>query len=359
MKKFVFLVLLFVGCNKSEDIVENNIDPEIETNGAWTKVSDVPSAVKRYEAISFVINNFAYIGLGSDFNYDTVNYPGVYNGGYKSDIWKYNINDNSWTQVAEFPGEPRCGAVSFSLNNKGYVGLGYTKDPNKTLITKKDFKDFWEYNPITDNWTQLSDFPGKIREGSVCYTVNNIGYLGLGGSNTESFNDFWKFDPNTNLWTQLASYPGSARTRAVGFVINNNIYAGLGGDSIYPLVNYDDFWKYSISNNTWSQISSNISNDTENGRTNMTGFSVGNNGYIIGGNNINFRSPFRKGTYSMSIYNSNNDTWTINKPSDFFLKSMVSFSYKNRVFIGLGCSEIKYNHNGQKNLGTSIYEFVF
>ena len=45
-------------------------------------------------------------------------------------------------------------AVGFSIGSKGYIGTGY----NGSL-----YKDFWEYDPATNAWTQKADFGGTAR----------------------------------------------------------------------------------------------------------------------------------------------------------------------------------------------------
>jgi hypothetical protein len=51
----------------------------------------------------------------------------------------------------------------------------------------------WEYNPATNTWLQMEDFPGAGRRFSVGFTVNERAYFGL-GTNGINFNDFWAFD---------------------------------------------------------------------------------------------------------------------------------------------------------------------
>lgn len=45
----------------------------------------------------------------------------------------------------------RYGAVSFSINGKGYIGTGYNNVPKN---------DFWEFDPATNSLTQKANFGG-------------------------------------------------------------------------------------------------------------------------------------------------------------------------------------------------------
>jgi len=45
--------------------------------------------------------------------------------GLQNDFYKYEPHLNLWTKMEDFAGAPRMHAVSFSIFNKGYCGLGY------------------------------------------------------------------------------------------------------------------------------------------------------------------------------------------------------------------------------------------
>ena len=75
-----------------------------------------------------------------------------------------------WTQHSTPSIDPRLN-VSFGLGSKGYAGLGY----NNGLL-----KHFWEYDPATDSWIALPDFPGESRFNPVYFTALGKAYIGLG-----------------------------------------------------------------------------------------------------------------------------------------------------------------------------------
>ena len=49
-------------------------------------------------------------------------------------------------------------AVGFSIGGKGYIGTGAIWSP--TWIY---YKDFWEYDPVANTWTQKEDVGGTAR----------------------------------------------------------------------------------------------------------------------------------------------------------------------------------------------------
>src|SRR5262249_1062324 len=131
----------------------------------WSQIADFPTA--RYASSAFVINDTAYVGLGSE----TLSILH-----FVKDFWKYNQGTNTWIQVADFGGTPRYDASCFTIGNKGYVGTGF--DQSSPFYT-----DFWEYNPSSDTWLQMTDFPGGARQAGVGFAIGNHGYMGTGWSN--------------------------------------------------------------------------------------------------------------------------------------------------------------------------------
>src|SRR5439155_25480349 len=125
----------------------------------------------------------------------------------------------------------RYGAVGFSIGNKGYIGIGYHIGVEK---------DFWEYDPVTNAWTQKADFGGTAREQGVGFSIAGKGYIGTGSASNGLSRDFWEYDPVTNAWTQKANFGGIGRWLATGFSIGGKGYIGTGRDAFPSLLK--DFW---------------------------------------------------------------------------------------------------------------------
>lgn len=138
----------------------------------------------------------------------------------------------------------------FSINGKGYVGLG--RNNNNLQET-----DFWEYDPTSDSWTQKAQFPGTGRGQAVGFSIGNKGYLGTGFTPTAQISgiyhgDFWEYDPTLDAWTQKANVPDSARTNAVGISLNGKGYLGLGSPK-YPYAGRTYFYEYDPTLDAWTQ----------------------------------------------------------------------------------------------------------
>jgi N-acetylneuraminic acid mutarotase len=121
-------------------------------------------------------------------------------------------------------------AVSFSIAGKGYFAGG-----NQAVGISKAL---WQYDPSSDTWNKKADFPYETY-GSVGFSLNNKGYIGLGHAGSE----FWQYDPEKDAWSKTVNFIPGFRTGAKAIVIDNKAYVGLGSPSwtVYP----KDMWEFS------------------------------------------------------------------------------------------------------------------
>ena len=86
------------------------------------------------------------------------------------------------------PAAPRYAGCGFAIGTKGYVAGGFDGNTN--------YKDFWEYDPVMDSWTQKPDFGGESRAYAVGFSVGSNGYIGLGSQGNNggvNLQDFWVY----------------------------------------------------------------------------------------------------------------------------------------------------------------------
>lgn len=197
------------------------------TTGVWTQKSTQTFSVDQF----FTINNLAY-GINTEHDW----------------TFQYNPANNAWTPKASFPGllgvgnNYRLHGVAFSINGKGYYGLG-------SAGFNTFFADMWEYNPATDAWVAKADFPAGGRNYAVSFTIGDYGYVGTGSSTTAlGTKDFYRFEPKSNKWVRIADFIGGPRQLTAAFVINNKAYVGTGDDDYMdandPYGTHKDFYEY-------------------------------------------------------------------------------------------------------------------
>ena len=247
----------FVGCGYDNFTFKKGFFSYNINNNSWADIAGLGGAngggLERNLAISFVINNKGYVGTGQ--------------GGapYLKDFWEYNAADDTWTQKADFGGTARKGACGFSIGSHGYIGTG--QDANGLR------SDFWKFDAVNNNWSSVARIPGASRQFAVGFAISTKGYVGTGDKGT-MLKDFWEYDPKLDSWTQKAPFGGTARKSAVAFSLAAEVYIGSGYDSTLNYTN--DFWKFNPSVNTWTQMAAcpGIS------RSAAVGFSVNGKGYF-------------------------------------------------------------------------------
>lgn len=134
--------------------------------------------------------------------------------------------------------------VSFALDGKGYAATGSNSSSRPT-------KDFYQYDPASNSWDTLADFPGTERSFAIGEVLNGQAYLGFGASLTAYLNDLWRYDAQADQWTQLASCPCSGRRHPAMIAIGNKIYIGLGDNGNSDL---NDWWMYNVTTDSWQQL---------------------------------------------------------------------------------------------------------
>ncbi len=174
----------------------------------------------------------------------------------------------NWTQRADLSGGARHRANSFSIGSKGYLGAGHYNGTGVNIV----LKDWWEYDPATNAWTQKADYIGNNGNGNygmLTFSFDNIAYMGGGAQG--GISEFFKYNPTTNTWTQVTA-PPIKPSDTQGFTI---------GDSGY-FIRFGNLWEYNRITDQWADkgsvpFSLNFWN---------TGFSLNGKGYIKAGNQL-------------------------------------------------------------------------
>jgi N-acetylneuraminic acid mutarotase len=170
---------------------------------------------------------------GVSFVHDGKAYVGL--GGTK--FLKFDPATEAWTSLSDFPGEPRDNMFYFTIGNLAYVGGG---SPDAIEY----FKELWAFDFNTESWTLVSDLPfaNEILESTKGFTLSGRGFI-------FTPDGLFEYDPATNTWNPRASFPGDMSYPSIsGFTINDDLYT-FGH-------NYQSsaLWKYSLGSNTWTSL---------------------------------------------------------------------------------------------------------
>lgn len=247
MKKRLFRVLFFMMCITSYLPGDGQV--------TWIPCQNIGD-LTRDGAVGFSIGDKGYV-LSGRCHESTQ---------FLNDTWEYDPQNDTWTQKADFPSQSRSGAIGFAIDGKGYFGLGNYSSNGVFYY----LDDFWEYDPIANQWSQKGEFPGGERYGALGLATETKGYILAGYNGSQDETSVWEYSPETDTWLQKHDYPGNAFVRLSGFVINSELYAGCGGvDTL------NEFWNYNPQSDTWTERT-----PIPVARTAAVGFSIGNTGYI-------------------------------------------------------------------------------
>ena len=134
---------------------------------------------------AIAINGIAYVGLGQ-FS-DEAHY-------------KFNPITNTWTQIADVPSTAFSNIDPFVLNGKGYFPEKYSGS-------------LYLFDPILDTWTHIGFMPDYVGERLATFVVGDKAYFKRDYS-------FYEFNAVTELWTQKADFPGIAPNNKMGLSQN-------------------------------------------------------------------------------------------------------------------------------------------
>jgi len=240
-------ILLFGGVDtthylRMNDLWEFNLDTE-----QWRQVETPTSPPSRSDMAIY---------------YDEVANKAYLFGGYSAsdtklaDMWEFDVSNSTWTDLNISSGpSARYGhhMVYNSLTQEGILFSG-----SATVY----MNDLWRFNGSSHTWTEIL----TIHRPTVRYwhdlafdpTYNSL-YV-FGGRNSQvvgdSLADTWQYDFTTGIWTEITMdvYPSQ---RALSYMImdttNSELYL-FGGIQMFNEECHDDFWRFSLENEVWSEI---------------------------------------------------------------------------------------------------------
>ena len=110
-------------------------------------------------------------------------------------------------------------SIGFAVNGKGYIVAG------DNCSSGDNYQDVWEFDPNSDTWTQLEDFTGSARRYPDAFVIGKKAYVGLGTSGV-NYADLWEFDQTLSViqheqdLVNFKAYPNPITEKAT-FELNN------------------------------------------------------------------------------------------------------------------------------------------
>jgi hypothetical protein len=200
------------------------------SNDSWSQMADYANS-----ATSQIRSGADLIYTGGDYIYGT-------RGSGTTQFERYSIINNTWENRASTPAAVGCagGGNSPCGGSLVYTGGDYIYALRGVATTT-----FYRYSISSDSWSTIGSTPDTINDGNdMVYTGGDYIYA-LRGQST----DFYKYSIANDAWTSAASTPAT--------VEGGGSLVYTGGDYIYALRgnNSKMFWRYSISEDFWMNIS--------------------------------------------------------------------------------------------------------
>jgi N-acetylneuraminic acid mutarotase len=179
------------------------------TANTWTNVNPAAPPNTYIEERKWVINGKGYV---TD----------------QANIYRFDPATFQWTTVYTLPNNQFAPDIGFAIGNKAYM-------------MDNSYQKFWEYDPTASTLTQKAVCPLNNTVG-VGFSINGKGYCGLGFTITQvgSIKDMAEYDPASNTWKRINDFEGSDRRKATSFVIGNRGYIACGSSGI----NLCDLWEF-------------------------------------------------------------------------------------------------------------------
>ena len=151
----------------------------------------------------------------------------------------------NWFQITDFPGTQRDDGAFFVIGDTAFCGTGNLPWGNGTI-------DFYALDLNNDSWSTVASLPlSEERQYACGFSSSNFGFIFGGFSAGIFMNDVWMYNPITNLWAEKTALPDVGRSGSTSFVIEDTAYI-VGGKTLTDNA-IDEVWAYDMTNDSWQQ----------------------------------------------------------------------------------------------------------
>lgn len=247
----------------------NNI---VEANGELYMAAGSGTTFLKYNPVT---NKWTDLAAGPSFSASSAMVSTDDNTIYAVDngtIWKYTISSNTWRGASDI-GKNDNGVLYSQDGSSQSTGAYMIEANGKFYYAPGNTSTFEEFDPATNTWVSLATTPTSYTDGTAMAAVGTDVYFLDGGAL-----NLYKFDTITNSWTSTLTVIPGATVLGAGASI---VYPG-SGDYLYVLKgnNTTEFYRYSISGNSWTTLASAPATVQAGGSMTM----IGNNIYAFRGN---------------------------------------------------------------------------
>ncbi len=221
------------GSGNNDDTWE--YDPASET---WTNITSASDPTPADQAAMSYIGNGQILLFGGSVS----GTPAA-----SDQCWRYNASADTWTVGSKGP--------SYRDGSE----LVYDEPRGRALLFggryNNEFKDLWECEADSGNWTKLWDRSVPTPRGRFGFVYDEINdrCILFGGLGSDYTNDTWEYDPWTLQWRLIDTPTAPSPRSAFGMVYDSveGIIVLFGGKTL--TTNYlSDTWEFNVLTDEWT-----------------------------------------------------------------------------------------------------------
>ena len=168
----------------------------------------------------------------------------------QQDLYVFDPAANNWTKLVTegTPPAARSGSQAASIENDLYFFGGYTKKDGEY------YSDLFKYSITQNTWTEVRTnlpWPSARTDHSLVSYGACLYVLG-GFDGRERYNDLWEYSAATNVWRCIESDPSPDRRFGHTAVVCRDKMIILGGWNGHETLN--DVWSYSFLAGKWTRV---------------------------------------------------------------------------------------------------------
>jgi N-acetylneuraminic acid mutarotase len=198
-------------------------------------------------------------GAFADVTGELVVVSGNNGGAMLADTWLFDTKTGLWRQsYARGPSARAGAAVTYDGARKRILMFGGVSDSSATA---QYLSDVWEYDPVTDAWTQRGPSgSGPAPRAYAALTFDSVHGQALlfGGVGTTNYGDTWQLNSASGSWTLVSSIGPAARAGAVmGFdpvTGHATLFGGAPHTGAEPGIPFGDTWELDPTQGTWTAV---------------------------------------------------------------------------------------------------------
>lgn len=161
-------------------------------------------------------------------------------------ISSYLSFGQGWMPFTAFPGTGRDDGVAVAIGHKAYVGSGLTSGWTYGA-------DFYCYDMAAQSWSAIASMPAGTERQYACAFPGGNSFFVFGGDGIGgTLNSLYEYNTITNSWSQKSPKPGQGIYGASCFAFGDSIIL-TGGRFSGNFISHE-VWMYRISSDSWQQL---------------------------------------------------------------------------------------------------------